>query len=156
MAGGVGILNNHTWSRQPKGFNSRKTQWPTRSIEGIIELPFKSFWCVLDDYGGARTIPYITHRDSVRSPYSLRTEEVFVAPCTPGFSDIIPTSYARTIPGMLLLSIVTVDSEPEKGKKEIKREQAFPSSIVGMWYGFLAVEFLFPTTVQLPRWLSRI
>ncbi|EYE95696.1 uncharacterized protein EURHEDRAFT_50359 [Aspergillus ruber CBS 135680] len=155
MAGGGEILNNHAWSRQPKGFNSRKAQWPTQSIEGIIELPFKSFWCVLY-YGGIRTISHITHGDSVRSSY-LRTEEVFVAPCIPGFSNIIPNSYARAIPECFLCqsSLWTVNRRRGKGEG-IKREQAFSSSIVGIWYDFLAVHFLLPTTVQQPRRLSRI
>lgn len=148
MAGGVGILNNHAWSRQPKGIGSRKTQWPALSIEGIIELPFEFLVCARMVMGERLHYPvHNTHRDSVLSPYSLRAE-VFVASFTPDDDLIISrgtdAGYAKTIPAMLCLPIATVDGK----EKEIKREQAFPSSIVGMWYGFLAVKVLsFPGSV---------
>lgn len=109
LAGGVGILNNHARSRQPKGFVSKKSQWPALSIEGIIELPFK-FWRVLDGYGGGRTVPYITHWDS----YGLRTlsvprKYVFVASFKPDDDLIIfrgaNAECAKTIPAMLFLPV---------------------------------------------------
>lgn len=74
VAGGVGILNDHAWSRQPKGIGSRKTQWPALSIEGIIELPFEFLVCARMVMGERPHYP--VHNTHTGTPYCLRTLSV--------------------------------------------------------------------------------